>query len=710
MRFGSPVSLASLKYLVAGTAFLFAAGCDSPGGAPIGSGDLSPPSDFATNNQSDGGPPLDSAPPPDLTQPPVDFAGADLLGVDLAIPPMPDMALPPGDMATGLPDLRLTPMDLSGPVTDLAGSPCNINYNGGSPQAVGWNNEYPGVLTTDFRSVWGSTAKDLYFVGLGATILHTTDGAATFKPEPVPLPGFVAFFDVWGSAAADVYIVGTSSLVLHSTGNGTWTAQGTPGQKTLSGLWGSSATDVYTVGAAGAIYHSTGNGMWVAQTSNTANGLNRIWGSSPTDIYAVGGAGTVLHSPGGGAWSVQTTLKDSAMMPFTVFSIWGSSATDVYAGGFSPTDGAVFYHSTGNGMWTPIPITSNGGIVALGGTGPNDVYAASAVGEIFHWNGNAWAMQTTGAMSAIRGIFVPPGNTPIYLTGSFAYIASGPVNNTWTVLSNAYKYTDLHGSTAPDATHIYAAGYGGAILVSNATGKGSWNPQISGTTEDLWGAWSSGPADIYVVGTTGTILHSTGNGMWAPQTSGSQLTLTSIWGSSATDVYVVGAMGAILHSTGNGMWAPQVSGVTSDLYRIFGTSAQNLYAVGGGNGKSVILHSTGNGMWTQQTSPVTNQLLGVGGPAANDLYAVGSSGTILRSSGDGCWLKVPAPTTDTYWSVTVRGSDVFIGGQGGALLHGTGGPFTFEQSGTILGLFTSVTQGSSVWMLGQRSYVVRTGP
>ncbi len=78
-------------------------------------GTLPPPptADLSINGMAD----LSGNPPPDLSGPAPDFAGADLAGVDLAMSP-PDLAMPPPpdlagvDLAGAKPDLA-TPADLS---------------------------------------------------------------------------------------------------------------------------------------------------------------------------------------------------------------------------------------------------------------------------------------------------------------------------------------------------------------------------------------------------------------------------------------------------------------------------------------------------------------------------------------------------------------------------------------------------------------------
>ena len=74
-----------------------------------------------------------------------------------------------------------------------------------------------------------------------------------------------------------------------------------------------------------------------------------------------------------------------------------------------------------------------------------------------------------------------------------------------------------------------------------------WTTLTSGTTADLNGVWGSGPNDVYVVGNSGTVLHSVDGIAWTPLTSGTSVALNAVWGSGPTDVYIVGGSGTILH-------------------------------------------------------------------------------------------------------------------------------------------------------------------
>ena len=173
--------------------------------------------------------------------------------------------------------------------------------------------------------------------------------------------------------------------------------------------------------------------------------------------------------------------------------------------------------------------------------------------------------------SAACGISNPPGiDAPM--------VSENPPPPSWQVQSTVTGLKRVWGSGPTD---VYAVGDGGKIL--HSSGDGTWTPQTSGVTADLFSVWGSGPADIYVGGFSNTLLHSTGNGVWTPQTIPS-LGVLAIGGSGPTDVYIMYAnsAGQTYHSTGGGTWAPITLGVASStISAAWATSPQNIYFGGG---------------------------------------------------------------------------------------------------------------------------------
>jgi hypothetical protein len=101
---------------------------------------------------------------------------------------------------------------------------------------------------------------------------------------------------VWGSSANDVWAVGYQALMIHWDGTG-WSLVHSPLTAANYGVWGSSSTDVWVVTDSGALMHWDG-ATWSVVASGTTEGLAAIWGSGVDDVWVVGGttdAGIILH-------------------------------------------------------------------------------------------------------------------------------------------------------------------------------------------------------------------------------------------------------------------------------------------------------------------------------------------------------------------------------------------------------------------------------
>jgi hypothetical protein len=306
------------------------------------------------------------------------------------------------------------------------GFQCNPGYTSGGGQCImgssPWVLDQSGVSAT-LWSVWGSSATDVYAVGDGGVILHSTgngDWAVQTSGVTQTLQA------VWGSGSGDVYAVGGeffAPIALHSTGNGTWTpltvtgatndlwtvwgpdaadlyvgqdtsdlfyAQGSAGpwskQVTspdpatlVLAVWGASASQIYGVGNDGTIIRSQMGAAWTSETSGTTAALNGIWGSGSTDVYAVGQTPTViLHSTGMGDWTAQTAPGAASYLR----GVWGSGPTNVYAVG----GGGTILQSSGGGMWTLQPSGSTQYLEAVWGSDANDVYVVGGAGAILHYH------------------------------------------------------------------------------------------------------------------------------------------------------------------------------------------------------------------------------------------------------------------------------------------------------------------------------------
>jgi hypothetical protein len=157
------------------------------------------------------------------------------------------------------------------------------------------------------RSVWGSSATDVYAVGgtvqhaMANTgkILHWNGSTVTSvlsRPNDM-------FHAVWGSSASDVFAATYGGAIVHFNG-ATWTEQRAGGllREPLISLWGTGPGDVYAAGVSlqtgDRLLHYDGT-SWAAQDPGLPIELQHLAGWGPSDFYVTTkDPGLVLHSDG----------------------------------------------------------------------------------------------------------------------------------------------------------------------------------------------------------------------------------------------------------------------------------------------------------------------------------------------------------------------------------------------------------------------------
>ncbi len=141
--------------------------------------------------------------------------------------------------------------------------------------------------------------------------------------------------------------------------------------------------------------------------------------------------------------------------------------------------------------------------------------------------------------------------------------------------------------------------------------------ELSGPTQDLFGVWSAGVHDVWVVGAAGTILHF--DGAWSAETSPTTQDLRAIWAEGDGQAWAVGAAGTILRREG-ATWAVSSSPTTSDLGGVWASGIDDAWAAGEGG---LILHWDGSS-WSIAFDRMAGDFLGVWGAAAADVWVVGA--------------------------------------------------------------------------------------
>lgn len=364
---------------------------------------------------------------------------------------------------TGATTGRLTSLHgTGGEAWAVGGNGVVVRYRGGAWSTM----DLRATATGTLRSVWGSSATDVYAVGHrpgpGAaeqSVLMHNDGMAW--STALPAADSTEYADVWGSGASDVYVVGhrlragggATGMIWHYGGTG-WTATPTPFAGTdrrLTAVWGSAAGDVWVLGrqsgASGdevVILHSTDGGQsWSpSSVSGLPSGELHVadaWGSGAANVYAVGYAiptgATAVSSMvlryDGSSWTA-TTEADRVRLS----GVWGAGADDVHVVGYDLIDyapdeavGIIRRTRDGGATWSALRFDgqptgyANRRLLGVWGTSANDVYAVGA-GPILHFDGTAWRPQGSYGWPAFRAVWGSSA-TNVFAVGDKSAIVHG---------------------------------------------------------------------------------------------------------------------------------------------------------------------------------------------------------------------------------------------------------------------------------------------
>src|SRR5271157_508459 len=144
--------------------------------------------------------------------------------------------------------------------------------------------------------------------------------------------------------------------------------------------------------------------------------------------------------------------------------------------------------------------------------------------------------------------------------------------------------TDLLAIVDGNFSKFVTTGGAGTILTST-NGTTSWVSQTSGVSTNLWNTTSAFSTD-YVVGDSGTLLHSTNDTSWTANNQGSH----NLYGIDSVTMYqgvhaiqgaviAVGAAGVIYTSADGSTWTSQSSGVSVDLHASLGSQTMPEHAI-----------------------------------------------------------------------------------------------------------------------------------
>ena len=580
------------------------------------------------------------------------------------------------------------------------------------PLEAEWNWQSPLPQGNSLRDVQFIDASNGWAVGEYGTIVHTTNGGASwYEQEFARTDNILAISMI---SLEEGWAAGDNGVILHTTDSGDdWIEQESGIQGGLNAILFRDSFNGWAAGDNEVILHTSDGGTtWSVQhqVANPNTVLNALAFVNSTQGWAVGASRKVYHTTDGGlTWLARVVGSGISASYLTVAFVDSLLGFIAGSGGelYRTTDGGATWPAVSSGdaenlnqilmqnsfvgwmvgdgskvlrtingglSWSTVVIGDGedySGIARVGGT----LWAVGEVGKIIQSTngGTAWSSVDIGSRLSANWIDVPTPAVGVAVGQTGLILRTTDAGSTWTQQVSPAPSVSCYGVKFIDADHGWAVGDNGTII---RTFDGTnWTTEPSGVTHSLFGITFGTPSAGWIVGGEAN-----------------------------------GLTGVILNSTNAGAsWSVQFNGVPHILYGVSFPNAQNGWAVGE---QGYILRTTNGGTsWTPQTSGTIHALFWCSFPDPNNGWAVGDSGVILHTSNAGAsWQTQPSGVDVPLFSIAhVTSSEIFIAGDQGTILHTSdaGLHWGLQYSRTLNSLFGLSTPGAGrTWACGDFGTII----
>ena len=611
--------------------------------------------------------------------------------------------------------------------------------------AQGWEWQNPLPQGNPLNSVYFTNTSLGWAVGGGGTILHTSDGGATWAPQASGTISWlraVHFFnDQFGWA------VGNGGTILHTTDGGNlWTIQAADTNYDLRSVCFINADSGWAVGINYDIYYgvvlrtTNGGNEWLA-TTGPGESLWSVYFIDASNGWVSGALSTAGQhrregnperpgpsigdrTSGGAALLARTTdgglSWTQVLMDYSLFYYWSVRFLNDDLGWVVGSAGRILRTTNGGSVWSAVSSGTTTDLYAVRFTDPEVGFVVGYDGTILHSSdgGVSWTAQPSGSSDALYSLSSPTEHD-VWVAGNYGTIIhTTNGGNNWILRSNTVTSNLLNSVSFSDSRLGWAVGSDGVILHTTDTGE-TWDVQVTGTSSDLNSVHFVDSTNGWAVGDDGTVLKTVDGGeVWTPVEIYPSNDLSSVHFIDRNSGWMVSDQGVIFHSSDGGVvWATQLYGGYG-LGSVYFVDDSTGWAVGG-FGK---LHHTTNGgnTWITQT-------IGYGSWTSvyftdiNRGWIVGDLGEIRHTTNGGIsWIiqtgagphtrlnAVRFSDPNRGWAV---GGSYYYEGSVGEVLYTTNGGTTWamQATGTANELYDAWFSDANIgWTVGRGGTILHT--
>jgi photosystem II stability/assembly factor-like uncharacterized protein len=268
-----------------------------------------------------------------------------------------------------------------------------------------------------------------------------------------------------------------------------------------------------------------------------------------------------------------------------------------------------------------------------------------------------WVTQTVPTTADLNGIFCLDASHCWAIGDEGAMLISSDGGLTWTVCTSCFPNSpDMEGVVFATSSCGWAVGEHPRELVRTANGGASWELVADQPSHTMLAVAYDGVSRGWAVGSNGTVVSVDCSGDTHDKSISTDYHLYGVDFVDANNGWVVGQHGTVYHTTngaaGTTTWTRRDpdDGHDWDLYGVYFQTATRGWAVGE---EGVIWYTIDAGLtWTQLPVDTHHTLRSICFSDANTGWIVGDDGTLLKSVDGGLtWQEVDLPTGENLVSI-----------------------------------------------------------